>query len=276
MTVRAGAIVVVIALWLGVALAAPSDAAGSVAQSACVIVESAVRASHVPAGLLTRLLWQESRFRADAISPKGAQGIAQFLPATAAEHGLADPFDPEQAIPKAARLLAELDRRFGNFGLAAAAYNAGSDRVTRWLSGAGGLPAETQAYVLALTGRSADEWIAGPAASEDLGAEPRSCADVTAELRTESGSAPIPLAPWGVQLSGNFSKAVALFSFARAEQRYLRILGNRRPMILGSVLPSRGTLPFYRVMLPAASRAQADDLCRAIMAQGGACVAERT
>jgi membrane-bound lytic murein transglycosylase MltF len=40
-------------------------------------------------------------FRADAISPKGAQGIAQFLPATAAEHGLADPFDPEQAIPKA-------------------------------------------------------------------------------------------------------------------------------------------------------------------------------
>ena len=55
---------------------------------------------------MTRLIWAESRFRVHAVSPKGAQGIAQFMPATAAERGLADPFDPEQAVPKAARLVA--------------------------------------------------------------------------------------------------------------------------------------------------------------------------
>src|SRR5205814_6611619 len=66
---------------------------------------------------------------AGAVSPKGAEGIAQFMPGTAAERGLANPFDPEQAIPHAARFLAELKRRFGNLGMAAAAYNAGPARV---------------------------------------------------------------------------------------------------------------------------------------------------
>jgi hypothetical protein len=257
---------------------APPAAPGTVEDTACRIVGRAAQSSHVPVALLTRLLWQESRFRAGARSPAGAQGIAQFMPGTAAEHGLTDPFDPEQAIPNAAKFLAELERRFGNFGLAAAAYNAGPNRVANWLAGSGSLPAETQAYVLALTGRAATDWAAslGQAAQADEAADQQSCAEVTAALRANQSAGQIPLAPWGVQLSGNFSKAIALASFARAEQRYRGIIGNLQPMIIGGVLRSRGRLPFYRVLVPEASRAQADQTCNAILADGGACVAVRT
>src|SRR5437870_3050543 len=81
-----------------------------------------------------------------------AQGIAQFMPGTAAERRLLDPFDPVQALPKSAEFLRELREQLGNLGLAAAAYNAGPQRVRDWLSGARPLPAETHNYVLAVTG----------------------------------------------------------------------------------------------------------------------------
>ncbi|HVC51177.1 MAG TPA: lytic transglycosylase domain-containing protein [Stellaceae bacterium] len=257
---------------------APQAHAGTVATSVCALVDSAARANHVPIGLLTRLIWAESRFRADVTSPQGAQGIAQFMPETAAARGLADPYDPEQAIPKAARLLVDLTRQFGNIGLAAAAYNAGSNRVAAWLAGSAGLPAQTRAYVLLLTGATVEEWrhdratakaTAGPGTDE-------SCATVTAALRSEEGVSGAPLAPWGVQLAGNFSKAIALASFARAARRYQAILGGIRPMIIGRVLRSRGTRRFYRIMIPEASRADADRTCAAIRSIGGACVALRS
>ena len=101
----------------------------------CRLIEHAAGANRLPVEFLTRLIWRESSFRAGAVSPAGARGIAQFMPGTAQERGLADPFDPEQAIPKAARLLADLRRRFGNLGVAAAAYNAGPARVGDWLRG---------------------------------------------------------------------------------------------------------------------------------------------
>jgi soluble lytic murein transglycosylase-like protein len=245
----------------------------------CSLVDGAARENHVPVALLTRLIWTESRFRVRAVSPKGAQGIAQFMPATAAARGLADPFDPEQAVPKAARLVADLTRRFGNVGLAAAAYNAGADRVVSWLAGSGGLPAETQAYVISVTGIPAEDWkrVRAQAKTGDDVDGGESCAAVTAALRSEeAGSMSIPVAPWGVQLAGNFSKAIALASFARAAQRYQRIVGDTQPMVVYGVLRSRGRLPFYRVMIPEASRADAERTCRAILAVGGACAALRS
>jgi hypothetical protein len=263
--------------------AVESDAAlgkpgGTVEQTVCSLVDNAARANHVPVALLTRLIWTESRFRAGAVSPKGAQGIAQFMPATAAERGLDDPFDPEQAVPKAARLVADLTRRFGNVGLAAAAYNAGSDRVASWLAGSGGLPAETRAYVISVTGIPAEDWrrVGAQVKTEDDVDGAESCAAVTASLRTEEAVIPIPIAPWGVQLAGNFSKAIALASFARAAQRYQRIVGDTQPMVVYGVVRSRGRLPFYRVMIPEASRAEAQRTCQAILAIGGACVALRS
>jgi hypothetical protein len=274
--------------WLGIALSvltapaqandARSGAAATVAEATCRIVDAAARSNRIPIGLLTRLVWVESRFQVAVTSPAGAQGIAQFMPGTAAERGLLDPFDPEQAIPKAAKLLADLARQFGNIGLAAAAYNAGPNRVSDWLGGSGSLPRQTQVYVLTVTGRIAEDWAtdARQGKRADQESEGQSCNEVTAALRTEEGAAEIPPAPWGVQLSGNFSKAIALASFERIQQRYRALIGNLQPMVIGGILRSRGTRRFYRIMLPASSRAQADHLCRAIMTDGGACVALRT
>jgi len=240
-------------------------------QAVCRLIDGAARAHGLPVGYLTRIIWKESSFRAGAVSPKGAEGIAQFMPGTAAERGLANPFDPEQAIPHAARFLAELKRRFGNLGMAAAAYNAGPGRVEQFVAGRGGLPAETRAYVAAVTDAAPEAWLGGtlPAAPE------QSCPDAVAEARRHDGdTAPSGIwAPWGVQLAGNFSKAIALASFERARQSYAGVIGNMRPMIIGRVLRSRGTKKFYQVRLPAATRQAAQTLCGRIRAAGGICLA---
>ncbi|WP_063830299.1 lytic transglycosylase domain-containing protein [Bradyrhizobium murdochi] len=124
----------------------------------CEAVRSAAEEHDIPIGFLARLLWQESRFRTAVVSSAGAQGIAQFMPRTAVEMGLKDPFDPLQAIPASARFLRKLHDQFGNLGLAAAAYNAGGGRIEKWLSRRGGLPNETRAYVKIITGNKAEAW----------------------------------------------------------------------------------------------------------------------
>jgi hypothetical protein len=251
----------------------------SVLTSICRLIDHSARAEHLPVDFLTRLIWKESAFRVNAVSPKGAQGIAQFMPRTADERGLVDPFDPEQAIPKAAGLLAELRKRFGNLGLAAAAYNAGPARVTTWLAGQGGMPAETRDYVLTITGALVEDWKgAAPPTSRATDAS-ESCEKITVALRRGQPSLlarVAPLAPWGVQLSGNFSKALALASFERARGKLSSVLKGVDPMIIGTRLRSRGARPFYRVRAPAQNRAEAAALCGKIHAAGGACVVLRS
>lgn len=267
------------------AAAQPQAAMEPLDHAVCRLIEGTARSNHLPVDFMTRLIWRESSFRVRVVSPAGAQGIAQFMPQTAAERGLADPFDPEQAIPKAARLLADLRRRFGNLGVAAAAYNAGPSRVANWLRGQGELPAETRAYVRFVTERPVEGWTASGGSTPDEAAEvpaPESCLAVTAELRRgrgpgrddEAGFA--VLAPWGVQLAGNFSKALALAAFERARTRYAAVIGDERPMIIGRLLRSRGTRLFYQVRLPAPSRAGAETLCGRIQSVGGVCVAMRS
>ncbi|AWN39525.1 lytic transglycosylase domain-containing protein [Methylobacterium durans] len=115
----------------------------------------------LPVEFLMRLLRQESGLNHRAVSRAGAQGVAQFMPGTASERGLTDPFNPFEAIPKSAELLKEYRSRFGNLGFAAAAYNAGPQRVRDWLSGRSALPKETREYVERITGRTADDWRQG-------------------------------------------------------------------------------------------------------------------
>src|SRR6516162_2561929 len=99
----------------------------------CRALEQSAAENALPVEFFARVIWQESRFDARAISPKGAEGIAQFMPATASWHGLVDPFNPIEALRHSAAYLRELLNRFGNLGLAAAAYNAGPGRVSAWL-----------------------------------------------------------------------------------------------------------------------------------------------
>src|SRR5262249_15977969 len=77
------------------------------------------------------------------------------------------PFDPLQALPASARLLHHLQGRYGNLGLAAAAYNAGESRVNKWLRG-GGLPRETRNYVRIITGVPVEQWKGAGAGPESF------------------------------------------------------------------------------------------------------------
>lgn len=104
----------------------------------------------VDPALLAAVARQESGYNPHAVSPAGAQGLMQLMPATAKGLGVSDPFDPAQAIDGAARMLHDLIGRFGHVDLALAAYNAGPGAVTRY----GGIPPypETQHYVDSVLG----------------------------------------------------------------------------------------------------------------------------
>lgn len=284
-----------------VAHAAPGEGESATPSSGiedalCRLIDGAGRAHSVPPAFLTRLIFQESSFRPGVTSPAGAQGVAQFMPGTARERGLSDPFDPEQAVPKAAQFLGELRDRFGNWGLAAAAYNGGPNRVSAWLAArkAGQsrfLPFETETYVLSITGTSAEDWAEEAQASADGDGRSRrlrpatrdpqeACGPTLVAIRSSRPALPVvaeaPFAPWGVQLAGNFSKARALAAFGRAAARHRGLIGELQPMVIGTRFRSRGTRAFYRVRLPAASRAEALSLCRRIQSDRGACIVLRS
>jgi hypothetical protein len=255
-------------------------------ESICLMIESAARESNLPLEFFARVIWQESRFRPDAVGPvtrsgQRAQGIAQFMPGTAGERGVLDPFNPVQALPKSAEFLAELREQFGNLGLAAAAYNAGPRRVQEWLAGTGPMPAETRNYVYSITGSSVDEWAkAGKGGKQPERMPMSSCRELMALLK----QAPNPFMQqleqrvtlaaarqWGVQLAAGFSRDKALAMYGRAVSHLSSVIGDRDPSILTSRLRSRGPATFYQVRFGADTRAEADDLCNRIRKAGGAC-----
>lgn len=137
---------------------APTSA--SPTEKFCHALREAAEASGIPVPFFARLLWQESRFRSNEVSQAGAQGVAQFMPETAAEVGLDDPFDAMKALPASAKFLRKLRDDFGNLGLAAAAYNAGPGRIQKWLARESELPRETRDYVRIITGTRAEDWTA--------------------------------------------------------------------------------------------------------------------
>ncbi len=255
-------------------------------EAICLMIESAARANGLPLEFFARVIWQESRFQTDAVGPvtrngDRAQGIAQFMPGTANERGLLDPFNPVQALPKSAEFLAELRAQFGNLGLAAAAYNAGPRRVQEWLAGTGGMPEQTRNYVAVITGSTVDEWArAGKSGKLPESAPPTSCRQLMALLKR----APNPFVTqleehvrlavaklWGVQLAAGFDRNKALAMYARAIRNLGAVIGDRDPSLLSSVMRSRGTRPFYVVRIGADTRDEADDLCNRIRKAGGAC-----
>ena len=262
---------------------------GSAFQSICLLLESAAQAHGLPFEFFARLIWQESRFKADAVGPptrsgRRALGISQFMPGTASERGLLDPFDPVAALPKSAEFLEELHARFGNLGLAAAAYNAGPRRVQDWLDGRGALPAETRHYVLTITGRSADEWAAARFGGEGGGDKAPVQRTSCGELMTMLKAQPSPFIgelerrvreggerPWGVELSAGFVRERVLASYAMVEKTYRNVLENRDPIIVARTFRSRGTQTFYQVRIGTDTRAGANELCGTLRRAGGAC-----
>jgi Transglycosylase SLT domain/SPOR domain len=252
----------------------PPNSAASVA-SICDALAAAAAENDLPVDFFARLIWQESRFDPTAVSRAGAQGVAQFMPATASRRGLADPFDPNEAIAQSAKLLRDLRREFGNLGLAAAAYNAGPGRVRDWLAGRRGLPRETDAYVRIITGQSPEQWArvqAGPAETHFTHTVP--CPQIAALASRAPALVMKPLDPWGVQLAGSSSDAGALAAYRRLQERYASILGDREPRVLHHGL-ARGSMGWARVHVGAESRASADKLCAKLRTAGASCTVQR-
>lgn len=269
-------------------LVAPEEPTPVASQnSMCLMLESAARANDLPVDFFVRVIWQESRFQSNAVGPPTrsgrAQGIAQFMPGTADERGLLDPFNPIQALPKAAEFLSELRGQFGNLGLAAAAYNAGPRRVRDWLSGSGAMPAETRNYVLAITGRSVDDW--AKQTDRDIAKSSMDCGAMVALLKERPNSYIAALEqrvraagghPWGVELAAGFSRDIALSIYSHAMTRLTAVLSGQDPIISSNVLRTRGTRPFYKVSIGADTRPEATALCAKIRAAGGACIVLRS
>ena len=190
-------------------------------EAMCLMIEFGGEGQRLPLEFFARVIWQESRFQSDAVGPvtrsgQRAQGIAQFMPGTASERRLLDPFDPVQALPKSAEFLHELREQFGNLGLAAAAYNAGPRRVQEWLAGSGPMPQETRNYVAAITGTTVDDWAAaGKNGKMPDRALRANCRELMALLKRAPNSFVTELEQhvklaaaklWGVQLAAGFDR----------------------------------------------------------------------
>jgi hypothetical protein len=267
----------------------------------CRTLAQAAAGNDLPEEFFTRLIWQESRFDPGAVSPAGAQGIAQFMPGTAKMRGLTNAFEPLQALRESASYLRELRTTFrGNLGLAAAAYNAGPAPVEAWLAKRGVLPAETQAYVMIVTGYAAEAWAAPSPPQVAASAAPPANPDPSNPGSSNPGpSTPEPGArcleiaklmienthrrrppltsspawgPWGVQLAGNWTEAGVLAAYERLRRRYSAVLGDRLPLVLDG--RRRAGSPFL-VRVSENTRQAANALCAKLTAAGGACIVLR-
>jgi hypothetical protein len=243
-------------------------------EDVCRVIEEAAEAVALDPGFFARLLWRESLFDASAVSPAGAQGIAQFMPATAARRRLSDPFNPAEAILASAGYLKDLEGQFGNLGLAAAAYNAGEDRVANYVAGAGGLPGETRAYVAAITGHPAEDWRDGPLPSPDYALDPAKPFHEACLAKAQSRNMPSfepQLRPWGVILAAQSSRDAA-------ERQARRMSDDLGGLIAGERIDyARGRVPGmpqrrYIAQIGRDTRAEADALCGRIKAAGEVCI----
>lgn len=262
-------------------VAAPARAANTAApvERICALIETHADAHSLPRDFFARLIWKESRFDANAVSPAGAEGVAQFMPATAKLRGLDDPFDIEKAIPASAAFLAELRLSTGNLGLAAAAYNAGEERVSRWLAAGGFLPMETENYVLDITGEPADAFQARGREVKARPLDPKLPFGEACRKLPVIAAATIPMArvkpkPWGVQVAGNFRQSAAQRQFDRVRGRFPDIFEGREAA-MSRVRTPIGRRGIYAVRIGADSRGEADSICAKLRGAGGACVVMR-
>ena len=167
---------------------------GKTKTAMCETLATAAQMHELPVGFFVRLIQQESGFNPEVVSPAGAQGVAQFMPKVAEEWGLKNPFDPHAALVASARFLRSLYNQFGNWGLAAAAYNGGMGRVQKWIDKRGKLPDETRHYVMTITGVPAEQWVNGKPAGAKFSIPARAPCQEIAHL-ADAPSDVVPLPP---------------------------------------------------------------------------------
>jgi hypothetical protein len=230
----------------------------------------------IDTGFFARLIWQESRFDPNALSPANARGIAQFIPSTAALRGLADPYNPADALEHSAQYLGEMVARYGNEGLAAVGYNGGERRVEGFLGG-GGLAGETWAYVPIITGLEADVWRDAPPAAHDFRLSPDkeflpACYEMARNRVLTSLKPPEPpLPPWGVQLAFGRSRAQAEAAYRERAASCSGVLKDETPNYIKVKHRASGQKGFIMARIGRQDRASADKLCATLRNAGCIC-----
>lgn len=242
-------------------------------EDVCAAIERLSQEHDLPEGFFARLIWQESRFDPNAVSPAGAEGIAQFIPSTARLRRLADPFNPAMALARSAEYLAEMRDAFGNLGMAAIGYNAGENRARAFLAGNSFMPGETRAYVRIITGHSVENWRDDEPKSVDFDLAKdkdfkAACLDLAANsrmtaFRAENGA----WKPWGVQVGAGRSRDAAERVFERVQARHGELAGESALYIRSRAQTT--------VRVGRDTRAESQALCQAIRNRGGFCLVVR-
>ena len=246
----------------------------------CAAISTYADHWHLPEGFFARLVWQESRFDPTAVSPAGAQGIAQFMPSTGHLRNLSNAFDPAEALARSAEYLHFLERKFGNLGLAAAAYNGGEGRMERYIANGGSLPLETRNYVMTVTGWSIDTWLASPPQENDYALDDTSdfhtaCLDMARSVRAPLFMTQADWQPWGVLIAQRASPEMARSGFTVIQAEFENVLQDEQMMLIAVRNPNFGNALRYSAMVGFESREGADALCERLRAAGGNCIVQK-
>ncbi len=260
--------------------ATPAPNTPPTADDICRALEQDAAENELPVEFFARVIWQESRFNAQAVSKKGAQGIAQFMPATADYRGLVDPFDPIEALRHSASYLGELRTRFGNLGLAAAAYNAGPGRVAAFLADKRPLPSQTRNYVAIVTGWTADDWASAvpPQTAETTIPQGVPCtrlANLILAPKQEAQRIAGYVPRWGAQLTANWSESKAWAIYRMIAKQYAALIGDREPIVILGRGIGLGSAVRYNIRIADDDRNYLERFCNKLIAAGGACVVLR-
>ncbi len=226
-----------------------------------------------------RLIWQESRFDQNALSPANARGIAQFIPSTAALRGLEDPYNPADALEHSAQYLAEMVEKYGNEGLAAIGYNGGERRAEGFLEGKG-LARETIDYVPIITGFAAEVWRDTPPKAADFRLSKTkpflpACYEMAAARRVSPLRVTPPkpqLKPWGVQVAFGVSADAAKSKVKAGTASCRGQLSGRKLDLVYKKNRVSGRKGFYFAQFGADSRGLAQTLCNRLRQKRCTCL----
>ncbi|MBV2358293.1 lytic transglycosylase domain-containing protein [Thalassococcus sp. CAU 1522] len=247
----------------------------------CQAIANFAKAHLLDAGFFARLIWQESRFDPNARSPANAQGIAQFIPSTAALRGLRDPYNPAEALEFSAEYLGELARRYGNAGLAAVAYNGGEARADGLVGETGGLARETVDYVQIITGLTAETWRDEPPENHDFRLQKAkaflpACHDLARKRRLTAFPRPEPaVRPWGVQVAFGTTKGRASDQFKARTRSCAALVEGEKPDLIWQKSRASPRGGYFMVRIGRDDRDEAWRYCARLKAQGCLCAVYR-
>ena len=243
----------------------------------CNAIEGFARRHGLEAHFFARLIWQESRFDPNALSPVGAQGIAQFMPYTARRRGLRDSYNPAEALEHSAQYLAEMAGKYGNLGLAAVGYNGGEGRAEGLIAGTGGLAQETVDYVRIITGVPHQNWLedAPPAPDLRLSAtlpfQP-ACHDLAKNRRMTALKPVAPaIKPWGIQVAFGTSKKRARAKYAEMTRACAGLVKGEKPDLVWQKSRASPSGGYFMVRLGRDGRDRAWRDCAKLKKSGCVC-----